>query len=186
MEDDVEGGNDEDNEIEAENEDVTEDRWLNILWNQLAGTRSGRRGRPAASGQDKIVKAANKERAEAAKTPNPAAEALGLGPCELAALNESYATNRPRHRGISATIGGRTVRRAVFTYHLTWVAQFGLIPSGNHGERLEYSHYCHQPCCINPQHGGFEPSAVNKTREGCRGGVAASGCGLHNPPCFPL
>ena len=164
------------------------------MWKQPAPAPTGRRGRPPPSGADKIRRAAADVRRRATKRPNPTAEAAGLGPCELAPADPSYATKRPRHRGIYATINGKTRRPAVMSYHLTWVAVNGLIPLGDHGARYEFSHYCHQPCCVNPQHGGFETPAVNKKRERCRinGSHSADAHGklvlkcTDNPPCHSL
>ena len=117
-------------------------------------------------------------------------------PCEIAPPDPSYTTNRPRHRGIRATINGKTSRRATMTYHLTWVAEYGLIPSGNGGARLEFSHRCHQSCCINPKHGGWELPGLNKAREQCRperggshtigeGGGSVLRC-PHGTPCLSV
>ncbi|MCJ1405702.1 hypothetical protein MMC11_008931 [Xylographa trunciseda] len=163
---------------DEENEDhevVTEERWLNRVWAKPPGTSArGTGGRPEKSGQDQIKDAAATCRQDARRQPNPTAEALGLGPCEIAKADG----RRPRHGGIRAVFDGKPGRKATMTYHLTWVAVYGLIPS----RELEYSHRCHEACCINPGHGCWESRADNKSRDCCREEDAPP-C-PHQPPCL--
>ena len=55
------------------------------------------------------------------------------------------------------------------SYHIAWIAKFGLPPTVPNGP-AEYSHRYHQPCCVNPDHGIWENGGDNKGREICRQG----------------
>ncbi|KAI1781092.1 hypothetical protein F4818DRAFT_26682 [Hypoxylon cercidicola] len=122
------------------------------------------------------------------------AEALGLGHCQIAPVTDRNRTNTRPCEKLSAMFPPRKnrVSRWALSYHITWVAMFGLPPAE---PGLSYSHRCHEPCCVNPKHGVWEPMRKNHARNTCRDGRShmlldngeegrhlITNC-PHDPPC---
>lgn len=133
------------------------------------------------AGKDMIQDAAQAARERARLQPHKAAEAAGCGPCEIIdAKNVRMVRPSTTFR---TTFDGETVSKKFCpTYHVTWVAEYGPIPDPPVGGiSLEYSHICHQGCCINPKHGVWESATANITRNYCR--VPEEAC-FHQPQCW--
>jgi hypothetical protein len=69
-------------------------------------------------------------------------------------------------------------------WHVTWISQFGLAPTG-----LQYSHRCHTINCVEPSHGLWETDGKNKERSKCRSHLILQDGRIfllcdHNPCCY--
>jgi hypothetical protein len=119
--------------------------------------------------------------AAASAQPNPAAQARGLGPCQIAATGSVENRGRPTH-SMTIPAGSSTTGEAVqfqpAAYHITWCAANRQPPPAQPG--LHYSHLCNNKRCVEARHGVWEGAGVNADRERCRAGAACA----HVPRCL--
>ena len=147
------------------------------------GTSKG--GRRPKSGRKVIEDAAVTIIATATTAANPAAAALGLGPCLLGkgiGKNGEGGRGRPRKQ-LTGALGpnGESQQFAAMEYHITWCAAEGKPPPGVPG--LGWSHRCHNPGCVEPKHGLWELWEKNRERDTCA--EEDAGPCPHDPPCVP-
>jgi hypothetical protein len=155
------------------------------LWGVEGGTarQNGRHagGRRRLSGREMIRAAATKIRTTATAIANTAAEASGLGPCQLAAAGGVESRGRPTH-SFSIPAGHRGAPRArqfqAAAYHVTWAAHHNRPPPQQVG--LTYSHLCARKRCVNALHGVWEDILSNSNRKDCVGGAVCP----HHPRCL--
>lgn len=141
-------------------------KFLRRVWEKVNPPPSKGKGRPLKTGPEQIQDKAKVASDNATVHANPIAVALGLGNCQLGALDPHRTIKRPV-TPLQATMGLKREKKVILQYHLTWVAKYGP-PATNPGD--EYSHRCHQPCCINPLHGLWEQGGKNRGRGGCADG----------------
>lgn len=72
---------------------------------------------------------------------------------------------RPQRQMRVVLPDGKPAKRSFHSYHLTWLAKFGLKDMDI--STKQYSHRCHQLACINPHHGCWETSSGNNCRNCC-------------------
>lgn len=181
-EDNDDDDDDDDDEEEEEEERRPTGHNLRLLWG-LAGGRAARSaykgGRNRKSGRKMIRDAAAAIRRLATTRPHPRAQAMGRGPCLIAAGGTVESRGRPTH-SFTGRIGanGTTKQFQAPAYHVAWCDANDQPPPAQVG--LTYSHLCNEKRCVEPQHGVWEDNATNASRERCRAGAA---CG-HQPACF--
>lgn len=153
------------------------------------------RGSPCKAGVLQIREKSDLILSKAVSKTNDIAEVLGLGPCQIAPVTDRNRTNNRPCERLSAMFPPRKnrVSRWALSYHITWVAMFGLPPAE---PRLGYSHRCHEPCCVNARHGLWENIRGNNSRNRCKDGRShmlldngeqgqylITNC-PHDPPCL--
>jgi len=84
---------------------------------------------------------------------------LGYKPCQLSTLSVDGRGRCQR----SMRVNGKKINFR--PWHITWIAENGLAPANGD---LEYSHRCHHENCVEPSHGLWEDSTMNKNRWSCR------------------
>lgn len=170
-----------------EGEEVKErQRTLVALWNEPGGAAQNAQGETVAgrrriSGRQKIANKAKKTLARAQKIANPAAEALGLGPCLTDIEAVSARGNRPiAFFEVLARSGQGKGKRngSAMLYHVTWCDANDQPPPRD----LEYSHRCHNRTCLAPKHGVWETAPKNRGRDRCESGDKCE----HSPVCIAL
>ena len=156
---------------------------LNQLFNKPQQPRTGVAGRPGLSGRNQIQGIGTRALQGSSPFPNPIAIHHNLGDCQL--QTASLDTRGRPQKTVRFTLPGidkefkmsfksvlsiypplTTLTSIARTYHITWIGRYGQITSPT----LEYSHRCHQECCINPSHGVWETSKDNQARDGCKFG----------------
>lgn len=158
---------------------------LSKLWSvQPRPTAVGKSkgGRKAKSGRQMIEDAAAAILHQATPAANPAAEALGLGPCLIGkGVGKDGEGGRPRHH-FTSFVGkdDRRVKFGAMAYHVTWCAAAKQPPPGIPGHG--WSHRCHNPRCVEPRHGLWQSWTDNVQRDGCADD--AENC-PHDPVCIP-
>lgn len=117
------------------------------------------------SGEEIIKQKSEKILANCYFKPNPIASALGLGDCQIDRHDRQI---RPSI-GMTANIPGQKkgLSYRPRSYYITKVAQDGAPP---YLQKMQYSHRCHQPSCLNPKHGEWETTKVNLGRCKCNVG----------------
>jgi hypothetical protein len=155
------------------------------------------------SGRQIVRHHAAQIRARAVEKPNFIAEELNMGACQVAtmttrrngrpAVKVGWGCGEAERASTSPFFVDRRVKNRskwVLAYHLTWFAAYRHVaPPPN--LRSDYSHRCHEPSCVNPQHGIFESPQTNRARAGCKGnshlrlpdGTIILNC-AHEPPCL--
>lgn len=148
--------------MSAGDADFNRRAYLNELLGKPAPTSNGKRGNPGKSGLEQISDNARQIRREASPKHNQISEHFGLGPC-LISSNSLNGLGRPVKSIKWQLPTGSYQKRDFMAYHVTWVAEHGRIPDVN----LSYSHWCHDACCVNPLHGGWESLPENSARNKC-------------------
>lgn len=97
--------------------------------------------------------------------PNPIASALGLGNCQIARMELATCPTIE----LSAPYPGqkKPSSKRLRCDFVTGVARYGPPPDF---KNMQYSHRCHQPSCLNPQHGTWESAKKNHARHRCKVG----------------
>jgi len=175
--------------------------FINRMLDAPSTRPNGKKGRPKTSGRDKLRDKSGHIKGKSTTASNPAAEALDLGPCLLAPVDNSgnrINQGRPEEKLTQEFAEGRKSSYAK-SYHITWAAKNGHIPTLPGGVQTEYSHRCHQKTCVNEDHGIWELGKDNKARERCKASNGGShqvrlGAGgnfevvsvrcPHDPPCL--
>ncbi|KAL9044374.1 MAG: hypothetical protein Q9214_002483 [Letrouitia sp. 1 TL-2023] len=138
--------------------------FLRKLWYKPAEKRP--RGAPIKAGEAQIKDKAAVIMNKAELQFNPVAATLGLGDCMIVKTSDtSRTTNRPFEK-LTAAIGQeQRTGHNMLSYHITWVAANGPTAGGR-----EYSHRCHQKCCVATKHGVWESGLKNTRRKICADG----------------
>ena len=162
----------------------TQGQKLITLWSMPApAAKQGQHkaGRPPKSGRQMIEDAAVAIKLAATPSANPAAEALRLGPCLIGkGFGSRGQGGRPRKQLTGAVgPGGARQQFAAAEYRITSTAASGQPPPNC--PRLEWSHRCHNPRCVEPRHGLWEDWHTNRARDPCA--VPGAGACPHDPVC---
>ena len=139
------------------------------------------------SGVDQVKRNAKTILLKSDELNNVAAEAENLGPCQISTAG--VRKGRPTHGIWWTNLDGQRVRKNFRSYHITWAAEYGRIPS--HNLNLQYSHRCHKNDCVEARHGVWEGESRNIGRNACVGrshlvlpdGTCILQC-THDPPCL--
>ena len=136
---------------------------LNQLLQRPQPAPTGIAGRPGKSGEDQIKDNARDILGKSIIQTNQPAEVLGLGPCMISTASLDGRGRPVRSMRVTANEQA-AIKREFRAYHVTWVAEFGVIPDIT----LQYSHRCHNELCVNPKHAVWESDLENKSRNMCR------------------
>lgn len=145
------------------------------LWERKADPPSLRRKSGISqrrTGRQIIRDRAAKVLGQALPCPNDAAEARGLGSCQLMQQGNFTPQGRPVcYFSVRLKPGHKAVNFHAMSYHVTWCAAQGRPPPSVIG--LAFSHLCHDKTCVEAAHGVWEDMRTNQSRRAC---VTAGSC----------
>jgi hypothetical protein len=134
---------------------------LNVLWNRRS-IKNNRAGRPDKDGKQQIIDNSISILNGATSFNAQRLTLLQEKPCKISTLSLD-SRGRPQ-RSMRVKLNDESKKVNFRPYHLTWMAANETIPSNT---LLQYSHRCHQPCCVEPTHGVWEIDIDNKNRNKC-------------------